>query len=56
MKEETEKKTDLPTRKVGLFSRLFDKLDASLKEKADQKTAEGNCCGDKDNKKGGGCC
>ena len=58
MKPETEKqdqKPVFPERKVGLFSRLFDKLDSSMKEKADKKAAE-SCCGDKDGKKGGGCC
>ena len=58
MKPETEnkeQKPSLPERKIGLFSRLFDKLDSSMKEKADKKAAD-SCCGGKDGKKGGGCC
>jgi hypothetical protein len=59
MKPETENKEQKPTlperKPGGLFSRLFDKLDSSMKEKADKKTAE-SCCSGKDDKKGGGCC
>ena len=54
-KTETKGQPSFPQRKTGLFSRLFDKLDSSMKEKADKK-AEESCCGGKDGKKGGGCC
>lgn len=46
------------TRKPGLFKRLVDRLDRSLKAKADEK-AQASCCCDGSNPdkgKGGKCC
>lgn len=42
-----------PARK-GFFGRLFDKLDASMKAKAEKKAEEGCCC--KSDGKGSKCC
>jgi hypothetical protein len=38
----------------GFFKRIFTKVDAAMKAKADQ-AAQSNCCSDKDGK-GGKCC
>jgi hypothetical protein len=39
----------------GLFGRIFKKLDASMKQKADANSQQG-CCGGDDDGKGGKCC
>ncbi|MCH6255075.1 hypothetical protein MLD52_00845 [Puniceicoccaceae bacterium K14] len=58
MKEESVKKESPVVSKIekkpGLFGRLFQKLDNSMKEKADEKAEQGSCCGD--DGKGGKCC
>ncbi len=41
-------------KKPGVFGRIFQKLDDSMKQKADEKSQE-SCCGGKDDK-GGKCC
>lgn len=41
-------------KKPGLFGRIFQKLDDSMKQKADEKSRQ-SCCGGKDNK-GNKCC
>jgi hypothetical protein len=41
-------------KKPGLFGRIFQKLDNSMKQKADEKSQQ-SCCGGKDDK-GGKCC
>ena len=43
-----------PEREKGFFGRLIERLDASMKEKADRKSQQA-CCGGKDDK-GGKCC
>lgn len=47
----TPKTTESSSQPTGFFARIFGKLDASLKQKADKKQAS-SCCGDK----GGKCC
>lgn len=42
------------TEKQGFFKRIVNKLDGAMKEKADQKSQEGSCCGS--DGKGGKCC
>ncbi len=41
----------------GLFTRMIERLDRTMKEKAEKKAAESSCCspGGKDGK-GGKCC
>lgn len=46
--------TTQPEAKSGFFTRLFTKLDSSMKVKADEK-AKSSCCSDNDSK-GGKCC
>jgi len=41
-------------KKPGFFSRLVQKIDGSLKQKAEQKSQDGDCCGGSG--KGGKCC
>ncbi len=54
---QTEKKNCCePEKKPGLFKRLVEKLDRSMKAKADEKAASGCCCGDGSDDKGGKCC
>ncbi|MGB0744036.1 MAG: hypothetical protein ACPGSB_05880 [Opitutales bacterium] len=57
MKEEPNSESQ-PTaeakEKPGLFTRIFSKLDASMKEKADAQEPSSCCNGD--NGKGGKCC
>lgn len=40
--------------KRGFFARLLNKLDASMKQKAETQAKQGSCCGG--NSKGGKCC
>tara|TARA_B110000037_G_scaffold207049_1_gene253625 strand:+ start:963 stop:1142 length:180 start_codon:yes stop_codon:yes gene_type:complete len=42
-----------PEKKKGFFTRIVNKLDGAMKEKADQKSQQG-CCGS--DGKGGKCC
>jgi len=42
------------TRKPGIFGRIFQKLDDSIKQKAEKQSRQ-SCCGDKDDK-GNKCC
>lgn len=52
---EAEKTEDTaPEAKSGFFTRIFTKLDQSMKEKAEAK-AQDNCCSGSDGK-GGKCC
>ncbi len=53
----TIKVTANAPKKEGFFTKIFKKLDQSMKEKADEKAAEGCCCNnDDENSKGGKCC
>jgi hypothetical protein len=48
----TENQTE---KKTGFFSRIANKMDKALKQKAEKKSQEsGGCCGG--NGKGGKCC
>jgi hypothetical protein len=40
----------------GLFGRIFQKLDESMKQKAQTKAEQGSCCGSSGKDKGGKCC
>lgn len=43
--------------KPGFFKRIVDKVDASMKKKADEKTLQSGCCGSEESDgKGGKCC
>lgn len=49
--------TTKTTKAPGFFKRMIDKLDSSMKEKADEKAKQGDCCGPNSGKgKGGKCC
>jgi hypothetical protein len=45
-----------PEKKPGLIKRLVEKLDRSMKAKADEKAKSGCCCGGGSDDKGGKCC
>lgn len=42
--------------KPGLLKRLFDKVDAAMKAKADEKAESGCCCSSESKDKSGKCC
>jgi hypothetical protein len=43
--------------KPGFFKRIVDKVDTSMKKKADEKSQQSSCCGSEDSGgKGGKCC
>ena len=51
--DQAEKKEEIPAeKKAGFFGRMFQRLDDSMKQKADEKSAEADCCGGSDGK----CC
>jgi hypothetical protein len=52
--KQPENETTEADKKTGLFGRIFQKLDNSMKQKAAEKSQQ-SCCGDK-NDKGGKCC
>jgi hypothetical protein len=54
MNTETKKETQSNGAKPGIFKRIFTKLDASMKAKADA-AAKNSCCSGKDGK-GDKCC
>lgn len=43
-----------PQKKQGFLSKMVSKMDASLKQKADEKAKQGSCCGT--DSKGNKCC
>ncbi|WP_269539604.1 hypothetical protein [Cerasicoccus fimbriatus] len=45
-----------PEAKPGFFTRMVNKLDSSMKEKADAKAKEQSSCCSGDDGKGGKCC
>ncbi len=49
------KPTEHP-KKPGFFARIINKMDESMKEKADTKAKNNPCCQDDNNGKGGKCC
>lgn len=51
---EAKHKQKNEAKKVGFFGRFFQKLDASLKQQADEKAKQGSCCCSDD--KGDTCC
>lgn len=57
MSKTTEKKTQSQSAKKepGFFGRIVQKLDDSMKQKAEEKSGQGTCCGGNDGK-GGKCC
>ncbi|WPJ97695.1 hypothetical protein SH580_08230 [Coraliomargarita algicola] len=56
MKTNTEQATKQATaEKPGFFTRILNKVDSSMKAKADQ-AAQNACCGGDKNGKGGKCC
>jgi hypothetical protein len=42
-------------KKPGFIGKIFQKLDAAMKQKADEKSQQNSCCG-QGNNKGGKCC
>lgn len=48
------KNAEQTAKKPGFFGRILQKIDASMKQKAEQKS-KSDCCGG-DNSKGGKCC
>ncbi|CAA6690059.1 MULTISPECIES: hypothetical protein [unclassified Lentimonas] len=55
MNEQNQSTNNLkPEAKAGFFTRMFTKLDNSMKAKADEK-AKNSCCSG-DDSKGGKCC
>ena len=60
MSETTNEKTQSAQsakdeKKLGFFGRMVQKLDESMKQKAEQKSKQSSCCGGS-NSKGGKCC
>ena len=57
MSNTTENQTQSQSEKKepGFFGRIVQKLDDSMKQKAEQKAEQGTCCGGNDGK-GGKCC
>jgi hypothetical protein len=53
--QEADSTVSTQEKKPGFFGRLFQKLDSSMKQKAEEKSKQGSCCGGKD-RKGGKCC
>jgi len=53
--ENTKNKLQPPTEKPGFFTRILNKVDASMKSKADE-AATSECCSDDKKGKGGKCC
>jgi hypothetical protein len=55
MSEQTVTPEPKTEKKPGFFGRIFQKLDNSMKQKAEEKSQQGSCCGGSDSK-GGKCC
>jgi uncharacterized protein with von Willebrand factor type A (vWA) domain len=57
MKTETTNETKATPEAPGLLTRMIERLDRAMKEKAEKKATESSCCssGGKDGK-GGKCC
>lgn len=53
--EKTPRSETARAKKPGFLGRIFQKLDRSLKQKADEQAQQGSCCGGSDGK-GGKCC
>ena len=53
--ENKNQKKDITPQKEGFFTRIFTKIDNSMKVKADE-AAKNQCCGDDNDSKGGKCC
>lgn len=53
--KQPETQTSGPEEKPGLFGRIVQKLDSSMKLKAEEKSKQGSCCGGSDDK-GNKCC
>ena len=53
--ENTNQKKDPAPQKEGFFTRIFTKIDNSMKVKADE-AVKNQCCGEDSNGKGGKCC
>lgn len=49
LKTKTEKKS-------GFFGRIIQRMDDSMKQKADEQAKAGDCCGPDSKGKGGKCC
>jgi len=52
---EPDKNSTATKEQPGFFGRILQKLDNTLKQKAEEKSGEDSCCGGSDNK-GGKCC
>ena len=53
--EYTNQKKDTAPQKEGFFTRIFTKIDNSMKVKADE-AAKNQCCSEDNDGKGGKCC
>ena len=53
--ENTNRKKDPTPQKEGFFTRIFTKIDNSMKVKADE-AAKNQCCSEDNDGKGGKCC
>lgn len=56
MKEKCCEEKPAEPKKPGFFKRLVDKLDDSMKAKAEEKSSQSSCCGGSGSGKGGKCC
>ena len=54
-KTQTQTETSTAKKEPGFFGRMVQKLDDSMKQKAEEKAEQGSCCGNNDGK-GGKCC
>ncbi len=52
---ENQTQSESVKKEPGFFGRIVQKLDNSMKQKAEQKAEQGTCCGGNDGK-GGKCC
>ena len=55
MKNETTENKEAAAAKPGFFTRILNKVDSSMKAKADE-AAKNQCCGSDKKGKGGKCC
>ena len=54
-KTQTQTQTSTAKKEPGFFGRMVQKMDDSMKQKAEEKAEQGTCCGGSEGK-GGKCC
>lgn len=56
MSQDTNKLKPTKAPKTGFFTRILNKVDSAMKEKAEANAKNSQCCSPNKNGKGGGCC